>query len=103
MEEFKDACLGLDVLSEEIVADLRDLPIDYKLAERYKEIDQEIYEILNWYENIKRERKKMEERLKRVDRELRLLNNDVQTIKLREFSRVQHGELCSRPHQNRHL
>jgi predicted nuclease with TOPRIM domain len=100
MEEFKDACLGLDVLSEEIVADLRDLPIDYKLAERYKEIDQEIYEILNWYENIKRERKKMEERLKRVDRELRLLNNDVQTIKLREFSRVQHEGLYSRLHQN---
>ncbi len=26
MEEFKDACLGLDVRSEEIAADLRTLP-----------------------------------------------------------------------------
>ena len=49
MEEFKDACLGLDVRSEEIAVDLRDLPTDYKLAERYRQIDQEIYEISEWY------------------------------------------------------
>jgi len=33
MEEFKDACLGLDLRSDEIAADLRELPTDYKLAE----------------------------------------------------------------------
>ena len=33
MEEFKDAYQGLDLRSDEIVADIRELPTDYKLAE----------------------------------------------------------------------
>jgi hypothetical protein len=101
MEEFKDACLGLDVRSEEIAVDLRDLPTDYKLAERYMEIDQEIYEMLEWYERVKKERLEMEERLKRTDRDLKFLNNDVQRLKLREFSRVRHGGSYSQLLQNR--
>jgi len=101
MEEFKDACWGLDVRSEEIAVDLRDLPTDYKLAERYMEIDQEIYEMLEWYERVKKERLEMEERLKRVDRDLKFLNNDVQRLKLREFSRVRHGGSYSQLLQNR--
>jgi predicted nuclease with TOPRIM domain len=101
MEEFKDKCLGLDVRSEEIAADLRELQTDYTLAERYTEIDQEIYEMLEWYERVKKERKIMEERLKRVDRDLRYLNNDVQSLKLQAFSRAQHVGLCSRVYQNR--
>src|SRR6056300_545704 len=103
MEEFKDACQGLDVRSEEIAADLRDLPMDYKLAERYMNIDQEIYEMFRWYEKIKGERKKMEQRIKRVDRDLRFLNNDVQRLKLREFSRAQRGGSYSQLPQNPHL
>ena len=101
MEEFKDACQGLDVRIEEIAADLRELQTDYTLAERYTEIDQEIYEMLEWYERVKKERKIMEERLRRVDMELKHLNNDVQSLKLQAFSRAQHGELYSRSHQNR--
>jgi predicted nuclease with TOPRIM domain len=101
MEEFKDACLGLDVRSEEIAVDLRDLPTDYKLAERYMEIDQEIYEMLEWYERVKKERLEMEERLKRTDRDLKFLNNDVQRLKLGEFSRVRHGGSYSQLLQNR--
>jgi len=103
MEEFKDACWGLDVRSEEIAADLRDLPTDYKLAERYMEIDQEIYEMFEWYERVKKERLEMEERLKRVDRDLKFLNNDIQRVKLREFSRARHGGSYSRLYQNQHL
>jgi hypothetical protein len=103
MEEFKDACHGLDVRSEEIAADLRDLPTDYKLAERYMNIDQEIYEMFRWYEKIKGERKKMEQRIKRVDRDLRFLNNDVQRLKLREFSHAQRGGSYSQLPQNPHL
>ena len=103
MEEFKDACLGLDVRSEEIAADLRNLPTDYTLAERYMEIDQEIYEMKEWYERVKKERIEMEKRFKRVDRDLRHFNNDVQRFKLREFSRVRHGGSYSQLPQNRHL
>ena len=91
MEEFKDSCKGLDVRIEEIAADLRELPTDYKLAERYIQIDQEIYEMQQWYERVKSERRDMEERLKMVDKNLRFLNNDVQRFKLREFSRARHG------------
>jgi predicted nuclease with TOPRIM domain len=99
MEEFKDACLGLDVRSEEIAADLRNLPTDYTLAERYMEIDQEIYEMKEWYERVKKERIEIEKRFKRVDRDLRHFNNDVQRFKLREFSRVRHGGSYSQlPH-----
>jgi chromosome segregation ATPase len=101
MEEFKDACQGLDVRIEEIAVDLRELPMDYTLAERYTEIDQEIYEMLEWYEKVKKEKKKMEERLRRVDNELKHLNNDVQSLKLQAFSRVQHGGLYSHVYQNR--
>jgi chromosome segregation ATPase len=91
MEEFKDSCKGLDVRIEEIAADLRELPTDYKLAERYIQIDQEIYEMQQWYERVKSERRDMEERLKMVDKNLRFLNNDVQRFKLQEFSRTRYG------------
>lgn len=91
MEEFKDACQSLDVRIEEIAVDLRDLPTDYKLAERYTQIDQEIYEMHEWYEKVKRERIQMEDRLRRVSENLRYLDNDVNRFKLREFSRARHG------------
>ena len=89
MEEFKDRCQDLEVRGEELAADLRQLPTDYKLAERYTEIDQEVYEMMEWYKRIKHEKKEMEERLRRVERGMKLLNNDVQNFKLREFSRAQ--------------
>lgn len=90
MEEFKDKCQDLEVRAEELAADLRELPTDYKLAERYTDIDQEIYDMMKWYEQIKKERKIMEERLQYIEREMKLLNNDVQNFKLREFSKNHH-------------
>ena len=89
MEEFKDRCQDLEVRGEELAADLRQLPTDYRLAERYTEIDQEVYEIMEWYKRVKREQREMEERLSRIERGMKLLNNDVQNFKLREFSRAQ--------------
>jgi chromosome segregation ATPase len=91
MEEFKDSCCDLDTRIEEIAVDLRDLPTDYKLAERYTQIDQEIYEMHEWYERVKRERIQMEDRMRRVSENLRDLDNDVNRFKLREFSRARHG------------
>ena len=91
MEEFKDSCRDLDTRIEEIAVDLRDLPTDYKLAERYTQIDQEIYEMQEWYEKVKKERIRMEERLRRVSGDLQNLDNDVNRLKLREFSRARHG------------
>ena len=102
MEEFKDECQNLEVRIEELAMDLRDLPTDYKIAERYNEIDQEIYEISEWYERVKRERKVMEERLKNAKFNLRVLDHEVKNIKLREFSRAQHGGSYSQLLQTRH-
>jgi len=102
MEEIKDIYRGMEVQLEEIAVDLRELPTDYKLAERYSEIDQEIYEISEWYEKVKKERKVVEERLKKTKHNLRILNHEVKNLKLREFSRARHGGSYSQLHQNRH-
>ena len=91
MEEFKDECQDLEVRIEEMAVDLRDLPTDYKLAERYTELDQEVYEMMEWYKKVKRERRQMEERLRHTEKELKFLSNDVNRLKLREFSHAQHG------------
>ena len=100
MEEFKDACQGLEVRLEEMAVDIKDLPTDYKLAERFVNIDREVYEMLEWYKKIKREKKQMEERLKQLDKNTKFLNNDIQRVKLREFSHDQHGGSYSQLHQN---
>jgi len=102
MEEIKDTYRGMEVQLEEIAVDLRDLPTDYKIAERYNEIDQEIYEISEWYERVKKERKVMEERLKNAKFNLRVLDHEVKNIKLREFSRAQHGGSYSQLLQTQH-
>ena len=69
---------------------MEEFPTDYKLAEQYSNIDQEVYEMLRWYEKIKTEKQIMERRLERVNYVLKNLNNDVKNLRLREFSRSQH-------------
>jgi chromosome segregation ATPase len=96
MEEFKDHCQGLIVQCDEIAEDMRHLPTDYKLAERYTDIDQEIYDMLEWYEQVRRERKHMDGKMSRLKYKLKSLNNDVQNLKLLEFSHDQHGGSYSR-------
>lgn len=102
MEEFKDECQNLEVRIEEMAVDLRELPTDYKLAERYNELDQEVYEMMEWYKKLKQEKKWIEERLKHTEKEIEFLNNDIQRLKLQEFSRAQHGGSYSQLPQSRH-
>lgn len=102
MEEFKDNCQGLIVQCDEIAEDMRHLSTDYKLAERYTAIDQEIYDMLEWYEEVRREQKAMDKKLSRLKYELKTLNNDVQNLKLLEFSRAQHEASYSQLSRNRH-
>ena len=94
--EFKDKCQDLESRSEQLVNELRQLSVDYKLAERYTILDQEVYDLQCWYDDKKREfekyereREVMEKKVKRLTKEFKMLNNDVQNFKLREFSRVQ--------------
>jgi hypothetical protein len=96
MEAFIDVCHELDTFSQEIATDLRELPVDYKLTERYAGLDQEVYDLYCWhdekkriFDQYKRERKVMDDKVKRLKGELKLLKNDVQTIKSQESSRAQ--------------
>jgi chromosome segregation ATPase len=100
--EFKDTCQELETRIDEIAVDLRNLPTDYKLAEKYADIDREICEVSEWYDTKKREiinihkrywneRNVMEARVSKINDDLKKFNNQVQTLKLREFSHAQHG------------
>jgi phosphoenolpyruvate carboxylase len=86
MEAFIDVCHELDTFSQ----------VDYKLTERYAGLDQEVYDLYCWhdekkriFDQYKRERKVMDDKVKRLKGELKLLKNDVQTIKSQESSRAQ--------------
>ena len=92
--EIKDKCDGLETRLDEIAADIRDLPFDYRLVDRYTTIDEEMNEIQEWYEKSKEmiqryldERDTVENRLQQLDIHSKTLNNEVQNLKLQSFSR----------------
>lgn len=107
--EIKDKCDGLETRLDELAVDIRDLPFNYKLIERYAIIDEDVYEIYKWYESMKdfikryeAEKSVMEKRLEDLSKKSRELNNEVQNLKLQKFSRAQHGgsysQLLNNPH-----
>lgn len=96
--EIKDKCDGLEARLDEIAADIRDLPFDFKLVEQYSHIDEEMYQIYEWYESKKKliqdylsEREHYENKLKELDEYSKRLNNHVQDLKLQAFSRARRG------------
>jgi chromosome segregation ATPase len=107
--EIKDKCDGLETRLDEIAADIRDLPFNYRMVDKYTTIDQEVHEVREWYENMKdmiqrylSEKTAVEKRLQELDTASKSLNNEVQNLKLQEFSRARHGgsysQLPSIPH-----
>jgi septation ring formation regulator EzrA len=96
--EIKDKCDGLETRLDEIAANIRDLPFDYKLIEKYTDIDNDIHKLYEWYDGMKKMLKKyleekdiVENKLKELDTKTKFLNNTVQSLKLQEFSRDQHA------------
>ena len=96
--EIKDKCDGLETRLDEIAANIRDLPFDYKLIEKYTDIDNDIHKLYEWYDGMKKMLKKyleekdiVENKLKELDTKTKFLNNAVQSLKLQEFSRDQHA------------
>ena len=96
--EIKDKCDGLESRMDEIAADIRDLPFDYKIVEKYSHIDEEIQKIYEWYENKKKllqdylnEKEIIENKLKELNVHSKCLNNSVQNLKSQAFSRARHG------------
>ena len=105
--EFKDACQELETRIEEIAYDIQGFPTDYKLAEKYIKIDDEICEVSEWYQDKRRElinfeksyqyeRRIMDAKVTRLNENLKKFNNVVQSLKLQEFSHGQHGGSYSR-------
>lgn len=105
--EFKDVCQELETRIEEIANDIQGFPTDYKLAEKYIKIDDEICEVSEWYQDKRRElinfeksyryeRKIMDAKIIRLNENLKKFNNVVQSLKLQEFSHGQHGGSYSR-------
>ena len=108
--EIKDKCDGLETRLDEIAADIRDLPFDYRLVDRYTTIDEEMNEIQEWYEKSKEmiqrylnEREDVENRPQQLDIHLKTLNNEVQNLKLQAFSRGQREGSYSRLYDSQHL
>lgn len=93
--EIRDKYQELNAKIDEIAADLCTITIEYKLAEQYTEIDQEVYELYLWYDEKKkmfeqymRERLEQEQKIEKINKKIKTLNNDVQNARLQEFSRV---------------
>ena len=96
--EIKDKCDGLETRLDEIAADIRDLPFDYKLVEKYKCIDEDVQKLYEWYDGMKKVIKKyidekdiVENKLRELDTKTKFLNNHVQNLKLQKFSHDQHA------------
>ena len=93
--EIMDMYQELETKADEIAADLSTVPDQYKLADEYINIDQEIYDIQMWYEKRKkmlekymREREEQEEKIKQLTIKMKQLNNSVQNARLENISRT---------------
>ena len=101
--EFKDSYQDLESRADDIAYSLRKLPTDYKLADRCAEIENAVEDIKVWYDKRKKEFEEYElekkfvlDRVELIDAHLKKLHNDVETLKLREFTRDQLGGSYSR-------
>jgi septation ring formation regulator EzrA len=108
--EIKDKCDGLETRLDEIATDIRDLPFDYKLVEKYHNIDEDVQKLYEWYDGMKtlfkrysQEKRIVENKLEELNTKTKFLNNEVQTLKLREFSRDRHGGSYSQLHHIQRL
>jgi len=79
----------LETRIDELSGILQDLPTDYRLAERYMNIDQEIYA-------VKKNQNDVDTRVSTIYSDLDALALDIQHFKSRVFSHDQHGGSYSR-------
>lgn len=107
--EIKDKCLGLETKLDEIASDIRKLPFNYKLVEKYSTIDENVYEIYDWYEknkiileNYMKEKLIIDEKLRELEKTTRFLNHETQNIKMKPTSipTKRHGGSCSQLSNN---
>ena len=102
--EIKDKCAGLETKLDEIASEIRNLPFNYKLVEKYSIIDENVYEIYDWYEknkiildNYMKEKSIIDEKLRELEKSTRFLNHETQNIKMTPPTTPtkRHGGSCS--------
>ena len=96
--EIKDLCDGLETHLDALAVDIRGLPFDYTIVDRYSHIDEEMFQIYEWYEHYKKmfktyekEKVDIQEKLGTLEKKTKDLNNTVQSLKSQVFSRDRHG------------
>ena len=95
--ELKDKCQMLCTKANELANDMKDIEdIDMKIYNLFYEIDAEIMSIYEWYEKYRKvfkryskDKDRIIEKIQTLDDYLKYVNNEVQNLKLREFSRAQ--------------
>jgi septation ring formation regulator EzrA len=102
--EVKDKCIGLETKLDEIASEIRNLPFNYKLVEKYSNIDENVHEIYDWHEknkiileNYMKEKSIVDEKLRDLEKSTRFLNHETQNIKMTPTSMPlkRHGGSCS--------
>jgi septation ring formation regulator EzrA len=101
--EVKDRCIGLETRLDEIASDIRNLPFNYKLVEKYSNIDENVQEIHDWYEknkiileNYMEEKSIIDAKLRDLEKSTKFLNHETQNIKMSpSMSIKRHGGSCS--------
>jgi len=96
--EIKDECDGLENRLDDIATDIRDLPFHYRLVDKYTIIDEKLQEIYEWYNSMKgvirryeAEKEVITNKIDELSVATRLLNNEVQNLKLQAFSHGRRG------------
>jgi len=95
--ELKDKCQMLCTKANELANDMKEIEdIDMKIYSLFYEIDAEITSIYEWYEKYRKlfkryskDKDRIIEKIQTLDDYLKYVNNEVQNLKLREFSRAQ--------------
>lgn len=108
--EIKDRCDDLDTRLEQMCDDIRKVRVHYKLIDQCYDIDRQVGEIYEWYDDRKEmlrqyecERKIALEKLKDLDAKSKVLNNAIQNVKSQAFSHDQRAVSYSQLHGNPHL
>jgi len=101
--ELQDADQGIEARADDIALRRRELQIDYKLADKCADIEFAVEDIKEWYEKRKKdfeeyesEKKFVLDKMQLIDTHIKKLYNDVENLKLQEFSHHQHGGSYSR-------
>jgi septation ring formation regulator EzrA len=102
--EIKDLCDDLETRLDVLAVDIRGLHFDYTIVDMYSHIDEEMFQIYEWYEHYKKmfktyekEKADIQEKLGTLEKKTKDLNNTVQSLKSQVFSRDTEARIHNYP------